>query len=275
MPCCLTPNVRRLEAEAIRDAMLRAAGTIDLQVQGAPVNDKSNRRSAFLRVKRNALNPMLRAFDFPEPHSAVGRRDVTNVPAQSLLMMNSPLVAEYASQLAGQLGDDADAGDFQDRVTNLYERVLTRWPTDTETNAMRDHLLQTKQALRRRQRERDRWQAKLDTVQAKLDAIIEPKRAELSQQAGRRADRCGCAAAGALGIHRRSTGQHRGSGRRIAGRGPDRQWTVGRQPRWLRHDATAAKTDPGKDARGLGPARQPGPARRRRDHLANQGRAYF
>jgi hypothetical protein len=87
-------NVRRLEAEAIRDSMLVAAGNIELDVQGVPVDGNSNRRSIFIRVHRNALNPMLRVFDFPEPHSAVGSRDVTNVPGQSLLMMNSPQVAE-------------------------------------------------------------------------------------------------------------------------------------------------------------------------------------
>ncbi len=96
-------NVRRLEAEAIRDAMLQVSGELTTEMFGTPAGGGSNRRSVYVRVKRNALDPFLRVFDFPEPFTAKGRRDVTNVPAQSLTMMNDQRVAALAASWAAQV----------------------------------------------------------------------------------------------------------------------------------------------------------------------------
>ena len=85
-------NVRRLEAEAIRDAMLQASGSLDRSPRGGSDNADSNRRSLYQRVIRNRLNPFLTVMDAPVPTSTTGRRDVTNVPAQSLTMMNDPFI---------------------------------------------------------------------------------------------------------------------------------------------------------------------------------------
>ncbi|MEM8736515.1 MAG: DUF1553 domain-containing protein, partial [Planctomycetota bacterium] len=93
-------NIRRLEAEAIRDALLSASGRLDQTQFGASVSAASNRRSVYVQVIRNSLVPLLRAFDFPEPFTTKGRRDVTNVPAQSLTLMNDPQVMEYARSMA-------------------------------------------------------------------------------------------------------------------------------------------------------------------------------
>ena len=107
--------VRRLEGEAIRDSLLAISGRLDETVLGPSVNvyygfakgktkgdrpkgpiDGDGRRSVYQEIRRNAHNPFLEVFDQPKPSSTRGQRDVTNVPAQSLTMLNSPLVVAQA-----------------------------------------------------------------------------------------------------------------------------------------------------------------------------------
>ena len=108
-------NVRRLEAEAIRDSLLAVSGRLDPSMYGpsVPVHltsfmegrgrpghsgplDGDGRRSLYLNVRRNFLDPMFLAFDMPVPFSTMGRRNVSNVPAQALTLMNDPLVVSQA-----------------------------------------------------------------------------------------------------------------------------------------------------------------------------------
>lgn len=175
-------NVRRLEAETIRDAMLLSSGTIDLSNQSAPVDAKSSLRSMFLRVHRNSLDPMLRAFDFPEPHSAVGRRDVTNVPAQSLLMMNSPQVSSFANSLANLIQLDESVDSDPGRISQLYLRTFSRFPTAQETESVLDHLESTRVMIANQQRELKDLKDQIHQRQERIIAIMEPKRAELADQ---------------------------------------------------------------------------------------------
>src|SRR4029077_5741022 len=89
-------SARRMEAEAIRDAMIALTGRLDPALGGPPVDGGAYRRSVYVRVVRNHLDPFLAAFDYPVPAGCRGRRDSTNVPAQSLGLMNDPLVAKWA-----------------------------------------------------------------------------------------------------------------------------------------------------------------------------------
>lgn len=142
--------VRRLEAEAIRDAMLRAAGNLDTVSFGPPVKvhltsfmqgrgrpgvsgplDGDGRRSIYVEVRRNFLNHLLQTFDFPTPFNTFGRRDVTNVPAQSLMLMNDPFVIHQAELMARNLLEFPDA-DFESRIRRIYQRLFTRNPTAEE-----------------------------------------------------------------------------------------------------------------------------------------------
>ncbi len=107
---------RRLEAECIRDALLAVSGRLDRSLFGPGVPphltpfmsgrgrpaasgplDGAGRRSIYITVRRNFLTPMFLAFDYPTPFTTIGRRSVSNVPAQALVMMNSPLVWEQAA----------------------------------------------------------------------------------------------------------------------------------------------------------------------------------
>ncbi len=115
-------NVRRLEGEAIRDAMLAVSGRLDDTMHGPPVKvhlsefmvglgrpsesgplDGNGRRSVYLEVRRNFPPPMLVAFDTPTPLGTVGRRNVSNVPAQALMLMNDAFVSEQAERWAERL----------------------------------------------------------------------------------------------------------------------------------------------------------------------------
>lgn len=155
--------VRRLEAEAIRDSLLVLSGRLDPKNYGSPVPvhltefiigrgrpdvsgplDGSGRRSIYIATRRNFLPTMMLAFDFPTPFSSVGRRNVTNVPAQSLTMLNDPFVREQASVLAGRLVKEQPNTDPEARIEMLFKAAYCRNPTSEEV----DFSLQTIDLLR-------------------------------------------------------------------------------------------------------------------------------
>ncbi|MCI0685158.1 MAG: PSD1 and planctomycete cytochrome C domain-containing protein [Gemmataceae bacterium] len=142
--------VRRLEAEAIRDAMLAVSGRLDPTPFGpsVPVHltpfmvgrgrpgvggplDGHGRRSIYIAVRRNFLTPMFVAFDYPTPFSTIGRRSVSNVPAQALTMLNNPLVLQQAELWARRVLKEAGMT-AAERVRRMFETGLGRPPTASE-----------------------------------------------------------------------------------------------------------------------------------------------
>jgi hypothetical protein len=99
--------------------------------------EAQRRRSIYLTVRRNFLSPFLETFDAPRPFSTLGRREATNVPAQSLALLNDPFVIEQAAQWAGIVGREADV-DL--RVRRMFETALGRPPSDSELAASRGYL---------------------------------------------------------------------------------------------------------------------------------------
>lgn len=163
-------NVKRLEAEAIRDSLLAVSGRLDSTLYGKPVSGNSNRRSVYLRVTRNALDPFLRAFDFPEPFSAVGRRDVTNVPAQSLTLMNDEQIASMAtSWLTILLADKATSDD--DRVRSMFVDALGRTADRAEIELARSYVERVKQSY-----------AAIETQFRELDSQIRSRQSAIDQR---------------------------------------------------------------------------------------------
>ena len=171
--------VRRLDAEAIRDSLLSVSGTLSSVAFGPPVEGKSPRRSLYVRVQRTALDPLLRAFDFPEPFSAVGRRDVTNVPAQSLTLMNDPGIAAMASAWAAHVLADKEAAGTEERLQAMFAAALGRGATPLELTRVKAFLQQTQDAnhsaalyaadlLQRQNAERKALSALLEPVRARL-----------------------------------------------------------------------------------------------------------
>jgi hypothetical protein len=156
-------NLKRLEGETLRDAMLALSGRVDLTMHGRPVKtyltpfmfgrgrpsqsgplDGAGRRSIYVEVRRNFLSPMMLAFDTPLPASTVGRRNVSNVPAQALILMNDPFVAGQARRWAERslaasqrLADDVDAAQ---RIDVLYDQAFARTPSQKELAAAMEFL---------------------------------------------------------------------------------------------------------------------------------------
>ncbi len=127
-------RVRRIEAESIRDALLAVPGNLDFKMFGPGEEANAKRRSVWLAVRRTDLNPFLGVFDAPKPFSTLGRRDATNVPAQSLTMLNSPFVIEQASAWSRELVK-SDRDTLESRVHRMFEKALSRPPTDAEITA--------------------------------------------------------------------------------------------------------------------------------------------
>ena len=74
---------------------------------------------------------MFLAFDFPAPSSTMGRRNVSNVPAQALTLMNDPFVIQQARLWADRARADA-ARPRPETVSSLYLAAFGRPPTDAE-----------------------------------------------------------------------------------------------------------------------------------------------
>lgn len=145
-------NLRRLEAEAIRDAMLAVSGRLDRKMYGPSVLphltpfmlgrgrpgqsgplDGDGRRSIYINVRRNFLTPMFLAFDYPAPFGTIGRRSVSNVPAQALSLMNNPFVlgqAELWAKHAIEQQTDPAA-----RITAMYIAAFSRPPEQDELDS--------------------------------------------------------------------------------------------------------------------------------------------
>ncbi len=143
---------RRLEAEAIRDAMLFASGELNLSrpqgsllmqigegevgrnIKTAVLAQPYPYRSVYLPIIRGIVPEMLKLFDFPEPSNIQGQRDASNIPAQSLFLMNSPFVVEQSLGLAKHVLESADSD--RERVAVAFERVLSREPSPAEIDRM-------------------------------------------------------------------------------------------------------------------------------------------
>ena len=139
---------RRLEAEAIRDSLLAVSGRMDRTLYGPPIDpyrkaedlykrlfsgplDGDGRRSIYLEMSIMDPPGFLVGFNLPKPRLPTGRRDVTNVPTQSLTLLNDPFVVQMAKHWATHI--QADGSDSVDaRVTDMFVTALGRRPTAIE-----------------------------------------------------------------------------------------------------------------------------------------------
>ena len=150
-------HLRRLEGETIRDAMLAVSGRLDTRMYGPGVMphltpfmigrgrpgssgplDGAGRRSIYLAVRRNFLNPLFQAFDAPVPFTTMGRRAVSNVPAQALAMLNNPFVVQQAELWARRAL--AERTDEVSRIEWMYETAFARPALPDEIAASREFL---------------------------------------------------------------------------------------------------------------------------------------
>ena len=175
--------LRRLEAESIRDTLLAVSGSLSAELYGVPVGGNSDRRSLYVRVQRTALDPFLRAFDFPEPFSTTGRRDVTNVPAQTLTLMNDPRVAELASNWAARILGDPKLMNDTDRLQRMVQSALARPATPAEIGAFLEYLVELKAGHRKLATRVAELRSDLERQRATVRDLLEPTRARLQREA--------------------------------------------------------------------------------------------
>ncbi|MEO8493879.1 MAG: PSD1 and planctomycete cytochrome C domain-containing protein [Planctomycetota bacterium] len=151
---------RRLDAEAIRDAMLVASGELDVArpvgslvgrvIGDRPISligldtkipadlDDATHRSVYLPVLRDRLPDVLDLFDFAEPSLVTGTRDTTNVPVQALYLMNSPFVQARATALAERIM--ATVENDQARVQLAFTLCFNREPDAEELQIANEFL---------------------------------------------------------------------------------------------------------------------------------------
>jgi hypothetical protein len=156
-------DVRRLEAEEIRDALLAAGDLLDPTMGGSLLQVKnrefffdhtskdttrydSRRRALYLPVVRNHLYDFFQLFDFPDPAVSNGDRATTTVAPQALFFLNSELVADVCDSMAAQVlktpGNDDAA-----RVQQLYRRTYGRTATEQEVARALAHITEVDAAL--------------------------------------------------------------------------------------------------------------------------------
>ena len=120
---------RRLEAEAVRDALLAVGGRLDPAMFGPGTLDEGmTRRSVYFTVKRSRLIPMLQVFDWPDTLTSAAARPTTTVAPQALLFLNSPHVRTWAAGFAARL----DAADPAAAIDRAYRLAFARPPTAAE-----------------------------------------------------------------------------------------------------------------------------------------------
>jgi len=129
---------RRMEAEALRDSMLRVAGILDEAVGGPmfPTNLGSvhkytfdnQRRSIYQPIFRNNIHSMFAVFDVADPNLVVGSRSTSTLPTQSLFLMNSPRVMAWAEAAAKRLLALPEA----ERLDTFYRLAFARDPRASE-----------------------------------------------------------------------------------------------------------------------------------------------
>ncbi|MEM1294701.1 MAG: PSD1 and planctomycete cytochrome C domain-containing protein [Verrucomicrobiota bacterium] len=138
-------NRKRLSFEKMRDSILLASNSLELEVGGRPVkwNDPGadERRSIYGFIDRYRLDPMLATFDFPNPDLHSPQRYETSVPQQTLFLLNSPFVLRHAEKLETQAnavaqpdlaGVETPARSLKDRIDFVYQQVLKRPPSGEE-----------------------------------------------------------------------------------------------------------------------------------------------
>jgi Protein of unknown function (DUF1553)/Protein of unknown function (DUF1549) len=160
---------RRLEGEAIRDAMLAASGQLDFRRGGPgvmpPLPEEltktllpnqwkasenpadAARRSIYIFARRNLRYPLFEAFDRPDPNASCPLRGRSTTAPQSLLLFNSEFSLTCARQLAAEVLRDVPA-DPSARVTAACRSVWGRSPSDQEIKLFTDFLARQEELLR-------------------------------------------------------------------------------------------------------------------------------
>ena len=169
-------SIRRLESEAVRDALLAISAKLNPNLCGPPVpvmedevgqivigkenldgerkpgqavplHGEEFRRSVYVQVRRSRPLGVLDTFDNPAMAPNCEQRNASNVAPQSLLFMNSNLVVEYSEYFADRVIHDAGA-DRNEQVRLAWQLALASVPSDREIAAAVEFLQRQEQSFR-------------------------------------------------------------------------------------------------------------------------------
>ncbi|QGJ69853.1 Planctomycete cytochrome C [Planctomycetales bacterium 10988] len=170
-------NMRRLDAEEVRDAIHAVTGELNPKMFGPGIypeisaevlagqsrpgkgwgnssETEQARRSVYIFVKRSLITPILAEFDFAETDRTCAARFSTTQPTQALAFMNSPFLQEQSARFAERLQEEAGSNPA-DQVTWALELALSRLPSEEEVTRgvdlierlQEEHSLSKEQAL--------------------------------------------------------------------------------------------------------------------------------
>jgi hypothetical protein len=147
---------KRMSGESIRDNLLRISGRLSDKKFGPPIApwindfqegrgrpnsgklDEEGRRSIYVGVRRNFLSNWMLTFDTPIPFSTVGRRSESHVPAQSLILMNHPLVHELCQSWGQKLA--SMQADPVERIRLMFREAFGREATGEEIGTCMEYI---------------------------------------------------------------------------------------------------------------------------------------
>jgi hypothetical protein len=169
-------NRTRLDGEALRDAMLTAAGTLNRQVGGPSVRvplekevydliftegepdglwhptadpAQHSRRSIYLYAKRNLRLPMLEAFDQPDRLFPCAQRPESTFAPQALILMNGPFAQQQSRAMAATLLCECGSDEAK-QIERAYQRGFGRRPTADQVRTAKDFLRDQSQSAAER-----------------------------------------------------------------------------------------------------------------------------
>jgi hypothetical protein len=146
-------NRKRMDANALRDAMLSMAGTLDRRFLGPTVGDETvvvdsndtkvlnqeynyvftdSRRSVYTPAFRNKRLELFEVFDFGNNNMAIARRNTSTVSPQALFMMNHEFVVQQSQAAARRVLGGTEGQPQAARVRHAFQATLGRAPDARE-----------------------------------------------------------------------------------------------------------------------------------------------
>jgi hypothetical protein len=160
--------LRRLDAEAVRDAMLHIAGELDTRAGGPYVpstrtaegtvevaenTDGAHKRSIYLQQRRTQVVTFLQLFDAPSMVTTCGKRSPSTVPLQSLALLNSEFARARSKAFAGRL--KGEAGDDRAKRLDLAFRSACGRPPLHEERSLSENFLARQSAVYAKEKDAD------------------------------------------------------------------------------------------------------------------------
>ncbi len=152
-------NRRRLDAEAVRDSVLAASGTLDRRMGGpgfepfafkddhSPIYDHSDpakvdgpqvrRRSVYRFIVRSVPNPFMEALDCADPNLNTPVRSQTLTALQALALWNDLFMLRQSQEFARRL--ERRSGDTRTRIMTAFRLALSRDPDQSELDALANY----------------------------------------------------------------------------------------------------------------------------------------